>query len=115
MASVAVVCSSRATNSVSMIRPALSVDGDSVDELVIRMRTPAGIGAQFYWGTSEAPGFTEERVFSFPVTGDGEWHEYRIPVGEHDAWKGQKITGIRIDPLSPGEIVTVEIDWIRGE
>ncbi len=98
-----------------MTRPAMSVDGDSVNELVIRMRTPAGIGAQFYWGTSNAPGFTEERVFSFPVTGDGEWHEYRIPVGQHEGWKGQTITGIRIDPLSPGEIVTVEIDWIRGE
>jgi len=93
----------------------LTVRGDSVREVVIRMRTPQGTEAQFYWGTAAAPGFAEERVFGFPVIGDGEWHEYRIPVGTRDAWKGQTITGIRLDPLQPGVETTVEIDSIRGE
>ena len=93
----------------------LKVNGDSVDEVVIRMRTPAGIGAQFYWGTVDDPGMAEERVFQIPVTADGEWHEYRIPVGAHPQWRGQTVTAVRLDPLSPGENVTVEIDWIRGE
>jgi len=93
----------------------MDVKGDSVKEVVVRMRTPVGEGAQLYWGTAAAPGFAEARVLNFPITGDGKWHEYRLPVGTHAGWKGQKITGIRLDPLQPGVQTTVEIDWIRGE
>ena len=97
------------------IRNVMDVKGDSVKEVVVRMRTPVGEGAQLYWGTAAAPGFAEARVLNFPITGDGKWHEYRLPVGTHAGWKGQKITGIRLDPLQPGVQTTVEIDWIRGE
>jgi len=99
-----------------MVRNFLSVDGNLVREIVIRMKAPVGQGAQFYWGTATAPGFAEARVINFPITADGQWHEYRLPVGDLDAWKGQTITGIRLDPLSPGVPgTTVEIDSIRGE
>jgi len=99
-----------------MVRNFLSVNGDSVREVVIRMRTPAGEGAQFYWGTETAPGFAEARVINFPITGDGQWHEYRLPVGTLDTWRRQTITGIRLDPLQPGVAgTTVEIDSIRGQ
>jgi hypothetical protein len=36
-------------------------------------------------------------------------------VGTHASWKGQTITAIRLDPLSPGSAATVDIDWIRGQ
>jgi len=98
-----------------LIRNFLSVDGDPVRTVVIRMRTAAGQGAQFYWSTQAAPGYAEARVISFPVQGDRQWHEYRLPVGELDSWRGQTITGVRLDPLQPGVETTVEIDWIRGE
>jgi hypothetical protein len=99
-----------------MVRNSLSVDGNSVREVVIRMTTPVGQGAQFYWGTAAAPGFAEARVINFPITADGQWHEYRLPVGTFGTWTGQTITGIRLDPLQPGVPgTTVEVDSIRGE
>jgi len=98
-----------------MSRSMLNVNGDSVDEVVIRMGTSAGSAGQFYWATSGNPAMSEDRVVLFPVTADGEWHEYRIPVAEHAQWRGETITAVRLDPLSPGEDVTVEIDSIRGE
>ena len=98
-----------------MSRAMLTVDGDTVDEVALRMRAPTGTAAQFYWSTVAAPGITEDRVVHFPIQGDGQWREYRLPVGEHAQWRGQTITGIRLDPLQPGVDATVEIDWIRGE
>ncbi|MGQ9732635.1 MAG: hypothetical protein ACUVX8_15360 [Candidatus Zipacnadales bacterium] len=98
-----------------MIRNMMSVDGNSIQAVVVRMKAPQGTGAQFYWGNEAAPGFSEERVVNFPIIGDGKWHEYRIAVGDDPGWKGHTITAIRLDPLSPGLQVTVEIDWIRGE
>jgi hypothetical protein len=98
-----------------MTRQVLRVDGSTVAEVAIRMRAPTGTEAQFYWGTQATPGFAEERVIDFPITGDGQWHEYRLPVGTHASWKGQTITAIRLDPLSPGSAATVDIDWIRGQ
>jgi hypothetical protein len=98
-----------------MVRNFLSVSGESIKEVVVRMKASESQGAQFYWGTAAAPGFAEARVFNFPIIPDGEWHDYRIPVGTHAAWKGQTITGIRLDPLQPGVAATVEIDSIRGE
>lgn len=98
-----------------MVRNFLRVDGDSVQTIAIRMRATVGQGAQFYWATQAQPGFAESRVINFNIVADGQWHEYRLPVGKQNSWKGQTITGIRLDPLQPGVANTVDIDWIRGE
>lgn len=71
---------------------------------------------QLFWTTSEEPGFADNKYLNFPIEPDGQWHEYSIPVGEHQRWKGQGIRAIRLDPTTgdakPGS--KVEIDWIRG-
>jgi hypothetical protein len=101
-----------------LTRSAMSVDGDQVKTIVVRMLLPALAHAeygQWYWGTKDAPGFAEARVARFEVLADGQWHEYRIPVGQDPAWRGQAITSVRLDPFQAGDPVTVEVDWIRGE
>jgi hypothetical protein len=99
-------------------RGAMQVAGSKVREVVVRMRIPTlphPENAQFYWGTKEEPGFAEARVALFPVTADGQWHEYHIAVGDHPQWRGHEITSIRLDPVQAGDPVAVEVDWIHQQ
>jgi hypothetical protein len=101
-----------------LTRSAMLVDGSTVGTVVFRLRVPVlaqPTYGQWYWGTQTAPGFAEERVARFDLIADGQWHEYRLPVGQDPGWRGQTITAIRLDPFQAADAITVEIDWIRGE
>jgi len=101
-----------------LTRSAMLVDGNAVQAVVLRLRVPALAQpeyGQWYWGTKAAPSFAEARVARFDVIADGEWHEYRIPVGQDPGWRGQTITAVRLDPFQAADRVTVAVDWIRGE
>jgi len=78
------------------------------------MLLTAGRTGEFYWATQASPQTDEQKVVRFPVTADGQWHEYAIPVGDHPRWRGQRITEIRIDPGTGASSGHVEIDWVRG-
>jgi hypothetical protein len=97
-----------------MVRPLCRLDGDSIRYIRIRLRGTGNRGAQFYWTTLSSPGFDESKVIRFELPLDGEWHKVVLPVGEHPLWRGQTITGIRLDPGSAAN-TEVEIEWIRGE
>jgi hypothetical protein len=97
-----------------MVRPLCRLDGDSIRYIRIRLRGTGNRGAQFYWTTLSSPGFDESKVIRFELPLDGEWREVVLPVGEHPLWRGQTITGIRLDPGSAAN-TEVEIEWIRGE
>ncbi|MEN6343767.1 MAG: hypothetical protein ABFE16_00580 [Armatimonadia bacterium] len=84
--------------------PAVSVAGPL--QVVLRMRTQAGGGAALYWTSDTAPEYGGGSVATFPVTADGEWHEYRVPI----QFAG-KLTRVRLDP--PGETGTTEVEWVR--
>ena len=47
----------------------------------------------------------------FEVIGDGQWHDYRVPVSENRRWSGT-VTRLRLDPCNQPD-VEVEIDAIR--
>jgi hypothetical protein len=47
----------------------------------------------------------------FAVTGDGQWHDYTIAVGQSKRWRGT-ITGLRLDPCNQAG-VNVEVASIR--
>jgi hypothetical protein len=101
-----------------LAREWLSVPPDTYAAVRVRMKLPPGIAeGQFFWTTADDPWFTDTKYLNFPVQGDGQWHEYSIPVGTHAQWRGQTICGIRLDPAAggtqPGD--RVEIDWIRGQ
>jgi hypothetical protein len=87
-------------------------------KIKVRMKLPpCDPTAQFFWTTSEEPLFADNKYLSFAVQPDGQWHEYEIPVGTHEKWKGQAVRGIRLDPTTGGAAPgsKVEIDWIKGE
>jgi len=102
----------------SLVRSFLNLGPDQYSAIALRMRLGSGDPeGQFFWTTSEEPGFADTKYVNFPVRPDGQWHEYAIPVGRHPRWQGQAVRGIRLDPTTGGAATgsTVEIDWIRGE
>ncbi|NOY82717.1 MAG: hypothetical protein GXP31_17100 [Kiritimatiellaeota bacterium] len=95
------------------VSPPLNVEGDTVREIAIRMRTREnGIG-QLFWASTVAP-LTEKSSVRFNVVGDGKFHEYRLVVGNHPLWKGHIIRTLRIDPLSHDAETVVEISSVQG-
>lgn len=66
--------------------------------------------AQLFWRTKR---WAENEACSirFPVSVDGQWHEYQLPVSDNSRWKGV-ITRLRLDPCTRAG-VRVELDEIR--
>jgi len=95
-------------------RDAIALTGADGDAIVLRMRCTGAPGGQLYWRTADAGSYSEERVVRFDSIPDGEWHEYRLAVGEHPAWRDAEILSLRLDPTGggPGE---VSVDWMRME
>jgi hypothetical protein len=97
-----------------LIRSGMRVAASSVKQVVIRMKTTAGTEAQFFWATDRSAGIDEPKSLKFAVLSDGQFHEYRVPVGEHALWRGT-ITLIRLDPNQSQPGSRVEVDFIRSE
>jgi hypothetical protein len=100
------------------VRSFLRLRPDQYSKIRVRMKLPpCNSEAQFFWTTSDSPRFADDKYMNFPVTPDGEWHEYEIPVGTHEKWRGKAIRAIRLDPTTGGAQpgAKVEIDWIVGE
>jgi len=98
-----------------LVRSRCRIEGDAVQTIMLRLRVTAGAGGQFYWTTEASPAFAEDKVAHFDIIADGNWHEYRIPVGDHPLWRGQTITAIRLDPGNGATGAEVGVDWMRGE
>lgn len=65
--------------------------------------------AQLFWRTKRWPE-SEASSISFPVSVDGQWHDYEVPVKNNPRWTGI-VTRLRLDPGNhPG--VRVEIQQI---
>jgi hypothetical protein len=97
-----------------VVRGMLKIDAGQCPVVEIRLRVTAGAGGQFYWGTTAAPGFSEDRVRTFDVIADGAFHTYRIELGTHAGWAGQTIAGIRIDPGNGAAAADFALVYVRG-
>lgn len=65
---------------------------------------------QLFWRTTRLPE-SEATSVRLPVRVDGQWHDYRLAVGDNVRWRGI-VTRLRLDPCSrPG--VEVSVDRIR--
>ncbi len=74
--------------------------------LTLRVRSNVGGDGAIYYGVDRR-GITGQQVVTFPVSGDGAWHEYEVTVGN----AGQRLTALRFDP--PGESGVVDVAWIK--
>ncbi len=99
-----------------IVRPAISVAGDSVKAVLVRLRVHAGQHGQFYWTTKASPAFAEDKAIVFPLQADGRWHTYELPVRDHSLWRGHEITAVRLDPTNGAAAMgtQAEVDFIRG-
>jgi len=100
-----------------VVRGNLRIAADQYSTIRVRMKLPAcNAEGQLFWTTGEEPGFADDKYLNFPVIGDGQWHEYEIPVGTHEKWAGKQIRAIRLDPTTGGAEpgTQVQIDWIVG-
>ncbi len=62
--------------------------------------------AQLFWRTTRLPE-SEASSVRFPVLGDGQWHDYRVPLAINRRWRDQ-ITRLRLDPCNrPGVRVAI--------
>jgi hypothetical protein len=66
--------------------------------------------AQLFWRTSRLPE-SEASSARFKVRGDGQWHEYRVPVAANPRWRGV-LTRLRLDPCNRANVMA-ELDSIR--
>ena len=66
-----------------------------------------GESAQLFWSTTTS-GVSEANSLRFELIGDGEYHDYVLPVGESNRWRG-KLQTFRFDPCShSGAKVSIE-------
>lgn len=96
--------------------PPTQARAGSFPTVVVRMKLEREDGQSFqdsgqlFWRTSRLPE-SEASSVRFPVHGDGQWHDYALPVGQQARWRGL-ITRLRLDPCNqPG--VRVSIASIR--
>jgi hypothetical protein len=96
--------------------PPIQVRASEYPAVVVRMKLRKEDGqpfkdvAQLFWRTSTVAE-SEATSVRFEVVGDGEWHEYRLPVGQNRRWSGI-ITKLRLDPGNQMG-VRVEVDYVR--
>lgn len=93
--------------------PALALDGDRVKRLEFRLKADAGELAQLYFITASATHYSEDRVFRVPIVPDGQWHTYCVEAAGHPAWRGQRIIGLRFDPIHGPARAKVSVDCLR--
>lgn len=106
-------------------REYLRVPPDKYTTISIRMRVPGTTEgpAVLFWTTAASPNFGGDKRVEFRVTCDGQFHEYEVAVGTHAKWKGQSITGLRLDPVNKVEDRGAQpdgepkflLDWLVGQ
>jgi hypothetical protein len=99
-----------------MIRSNCAIPADSVRQIRIRMALQPGLapGAQVFWACADSPEFDEAKSMHFTAIPDGEFHDYLVPVGTHERWRGT-ITSLRLDPTGGPATGWVRVDGIVGE
>jgi len=98
-----------------VVRSMLNVAGDRHQSLRLGLRVTAGSTGQLYWTTETSPAFDEQKTVRFPIIPDARFHEYQIELGQHPAWRGQTITGLRLDPSNGARSGEFNIDYLRAD
>ena len=98
-----------------MIRSACRIPPGVVSTIVVRMRVTAGSGPSIYWTTTDSPSFAEDKVVRFNSIPDGQFHEYRVEVADHDMWQGKTITALRLDATNGAPGAEIAVDYMRGQ
>lgn len=94
-------------------RNGFTFTGDSVVNMIVKMKLTLADPVQMFWGRIGSPGFTSGRSVTASAPSANTWRAIVLPVGSHAEWAGQTITSLRIDPGTQTN-QAFEIDWIRA-
>jgi len=83
-------------NDPAFLSPPVEIDSARYRHIIVHMRMDQGGKGQLFWTTLTSPE-SEANSIRFPVSGDGQWHTYRLDVGASPNWRG-KIVRLRLDP-----------------
>ncbi len=106
------------TRDPAFFSPAFEARANKFKTVVIRLKLRGENGqpfketAQLFWRTSRLSE-SEATSAKFEVNGDGQWHDYLVPVSRNPRWRGV-VTGLRLDPCSQAGVL-VEVESIRLE
>ena len=107
-------------NDPAFFGPPMQARASTFKSVILRMRLQRMDGkpftdtAQLFWRTSRLAE-SEASSVRFAVKGDGQWHEYHLPVAENRRWRGI-ITRLRLDPCNqPGVRVGLDAIQLRSE
>lgn len=94
----------------------LQISAQPTQELYLSLRNDASTDdLQVFFTTDSDTIFTSTKKFTVKLPAvDGQFHDIRIAVGQHQAWTG-KIQQLRIDPAIQATSGTVYFDTIRIE
>lgn len=98
--------------------PSVSMPGVKSGELILRAAFEGGVGSvRVYFVTDLSPQWGEDKTIATAVRADGTMREVRIPVGQHDKWRGT-ILDYRFDlepdgpPGSVMRLASVAYDFV---
>lgn len=90
--------------------PGVQIEAHRGQQVVIRMRSDHDDQAQLFWSTATSSQ-SEANSVRFQIIGDGQFHDYRIDVGQSTQWRGL-VTSLRFDPSAQSG-TKFAIDFIR--
>ncbi len=89
----------------------LNINADVYPFIEIVMRVDGGQSGEINFVTDEDPMLTPQRIFSFDVIPDGEYHRYVLDLQDFSWWDGT-VKYLRFRPVNAG-LVNIEIQSIR--
>jgi len=89
----------------------LNITASATPIVAIRMSVSAGDWAEIYFITDSDENWSESKKLEFPLTSDGQFHDYLIDMSEVSRWR-LTITRLRLDPTDIAS-AEIQIDYIR--
>ncbi|MEI7731149.1 MAG: glycoside hydrolase family 99-like domain-containing protein [Verrucomicrobiota bacterium] len=103
-------------NDPAFFSPPLKVQSAQFGKIQLRMKLTDTTGqgfkdqGQMFWSTARLHE-SEATSMRFEVAGDGQWHDYEVPVSQSKRWQGT-ITRLRLDPCNRAG-VQIAVDYLR--
>jgi len=89
----------------------LGMDAGANNAVSIKISTTSGTGAQLFWITESDKTWDETKSKQFPITSDGQFHDYVLDLSTVGSWAGT-IRQLRLDPTD-GSGSHISIDHIH--
>lgn len=93
-----------------MLSPVLNLDAAQWTDVEFRLKSNVGGNGEIFF-RHDGEGMSDKREINFSISGDNQFHTYRVNLSSHAQWKGT-VTQIRFDPLDPAS-AQIEVQYLR--